>query len=96
MNHKSHPLITSILLFIGAGVTLMFGTWMFISKPLRPTVQTVTVENVIEKPVPCPITQQKNGPATARGGRDAYAHSGNGDTFNSSPPQKPPTNSPHD
>jgi hypothetical protein len=90
---KSTPLGIAALLLLGTILTITFGAWMFFAKPLRPTEKTVTV--TVEKSIPCPPSEQKNGPATARGGRDANAHSGNGDTFNAAPPQAPPSNPPH-
>jgi len=94
MAFKSNSLVTSILLFIGCAVTLVFMTWMFLSKPLRPTEKIVDRPVVVKEYVPCPPATEKTGPATARGGRDATAHSGHGDTFNAAPPQAPPANRP--
>ena len=78
ISDKSHPLFIALLLLVGTVATVWFGAWMYFDKPLRPATQTVTVEKTVEKLAPCPITTQRNGPATARGGRDAFAHSGSG------------------
>jgi hypothetical protein len=95
ISNESNPPLIALLLLLGTIATVWFGAWMYFEKPLRPVVQTVTVEKVVEKPIPCPIALQKNGPATARGGHDAIAHSGNGDTFTQTPPPAPPTKVPH-
>jgi hypothetical protein len=76
------------MLLLGACLSAFTGVWMGYHPP-KP--QIVTVDRAVEKN--CPATQ--TGPATARGGHDATAHSGNGDTFNAVPPQAPPATSPH-
>src|SRR5579862_1461886 len=85
----SFPFVAGLLIF-GAMVSAFIGVWMGFNPP-QPKI--VTTERVVEKLVPCQPT--KTGPATARGGRDANAHSGNGDTFNAAPPQAPPANPPN-
>ena len=93
---KSTPLGIAVLMLLGTILIIVFGTWMFVAKPFRPIEKIVTV--TVEKPVQCPPSEQKAGPATARGGRDAVAHSGSGgDTLTISPeaPAKPPAQNPH-
>ncbi|MGF7178744.1 hypothetical protein [Tunturiibacter psychrotolerans] len=84
----SIPLVVWLLI-IGACLSAFIGVWMGYHPP-QPKIVTVTRE--VEKPITCPITEQKTGPSTARGGRDVNAHSGNGDNFNAAPPQAPPAN----
>jgi hypothetical protein len=81
---KFNPLLISILLFIGTAATIAFATWMFVAKPLRPKIQTVEQKIYVDKPIPCPPSEQKNGTATARG-KQAIAHSGNGDNYKTAP-----------
>ena len=82
----------SIILCALAAFAGAIGLGFYIKyNPPKPDIRIV--EKLI--PAPCPLTEQKTGPATARGGHDATAHSGNGDTFNAAPPQAPPANTPH-
>jgi hypothetical protein len=50
---SSNPLITSILLFVGSAVTLLFVGWMFWSKPLRRTKRIVDRTVFKKEYVPC-------------------------------------------
>jgi hypothetical protein len=85
-------LLMAVLLVLGFGATA--GSLVYIHD--HPQIKTVTVEKVVtvDKPIPCPTSQQKNGPATARG-KIAIAHSGNNDTNTVAPPEASPSNSPH-
>jgi hypothetical protein len=80
-------------LLLGGILCVAFGGWAIGAHPFRPVVEQKQV--FIDKPIPCPITEQKTGPATARGGHDAFAHSGSGgDTLTvTPPPASPPKNS---
>jgi hypothetical protein len=77
---EREPLLVSLVLLACTIGAVWLGGWMYFDKPLRPITQTVTIEKVVEKQIPCPPTEQKNGPATAHGSH-AFAHSGNGDTY---------------
>lgn len=77
---KGSPVLASLSLLVCVVVAVWLGAWMYFDKPLRPVTKTAVSEKVVEKIVPCPLTQQKTGPATARG-RSAIAHSGNNDTY---------------
>ena len=77
---KGGPVLISLALLFCMVLAVWLGAWMYFDKPLRPTTNTVVTEKVVQKLVPCPLTQQKTGPATARG-RSAIAHSGNNDTY---------------
>jgi len=74
---------------VGAVAAGTLGGYL-IGHPIKGEEKTVYVDKPV--PVPCPITEQKNGPATARGGHDATAHSGSNDT-NTSIPSKAPDKS---
>jgi hypothetical protein len=70
---KFNPLLVSTILFIGTALTIAFGTWMVVAKPLRPTIKTVYVDRLI----PCAPT--KSGNATTRGAQSP-ANSGSNNT----------------
>lgn len=87
---KFNPLFVSIVLFIGMVLTTAVSTWMFVAKPLRPTIRTIEKTVYVDRYLPCPPT--KTGPATARSGSGgtSVAHSGSNDSYNVPSSSKPP------
>lgn len=82
---NGRSLFLAVLLLAGVALTVGAGVW-FHDHP-NIIEKRVEVEKLV--PIPCPITQQKNGPATVRGA-GGIAHSGNGDTYApSATPPKP-------
>jgi hypothetical protein len=88
---EQSPTVQACILILIAFLMMFCGFWLWYH-PVKPKI--ATVEKIVEKPIPCPITQQKTGSATARG-HVAIAHSGNGDTTTVAPPQESPSKSPH-
>jgi hypothetical protein len=80
---KPNSLLIAIFLLIGAFITIGFGTWMFVSKPLRPTEKIVDRPVVTKEYVPCPPT--KSGNATTKG-NGSPAISGSNNTTTVGPP----------
>jgi hypothetical protein len=90
MPSKFNPLLVSILLVIGTIVTIAFGTWMFVAKPLRPKIVEKPTTIVVEKSIPCPPS--KSGSAVSHGA-NSPANSGSNNTTTiglPSPAQKSP------
>ncbi len=73
------------LLIMSIVSTMALGFWL-ISHPIRPVIQTKTVEKLVPCPPPLPT---KTGPATQRG-NGGIAHSGNSDTYTMTPQTPPP------
>lgn len=76
---KFNPLPVSIILFIGMALTIAFGTWMVIAKPLRPKIQTVEKTVYVDRLIPCPPTESGN--ATTHGAQSP-ANSGSNNPTN--------------
>jgi hypothetical protein len=87
---SKNPTIQATILMLAAFLMVFSGFWLWYH-PLKATIIEKPV--TIEKQIPCPIIQQKNGPATARG-KIAIAHSGNNDTNTVAPPQASPSTPP--
>lgn len=87
---KRSPLFIAVILCLGTIITVAFGTWMYIAKPLRPTVTTSTVTT----PCPAPSSHAPNHAPTTTGnaktmGDNSPANTGTGNAFNYGTP--PPT-----
>jgi hypothetical protein len=81
--------VVSLLLAIGAALTLLFAGWMLFAHPLRP--QIVNVPQIVEKTIPCPPS--KTGSVTQKGNGNA-GNTGNGSGANAGVPN-PPSTQPH-
>jgi hypothetical protein len=89
---KLPSVIVSLLLAIGAALTLLFAGWMIFAHPLRPT--TVNVPQIVEKVIPCPAcpvcppTRTGNG-STKGNGSPVVTGNGNSTGVNTNPPPLP-------